>query len=140
MSNVNGSSKTVFVAVGRVCHMTTLSPCLISLPRNSVSVEWRCGGSGYTGVAQRRISSIAPVEHRVEVVATSSLYCSGFSISAHMPHAVVLRVVSLPATVSSSMNMSNSISESRSPSISALMQLGDDVVARIGLALLGQAR
>ena len=40
-----------------------------------------------------------------------------------MPCAVALRVVSLPATASSSMNMSNSSSLSWSPSISALMSL-----------------
>ena len=40
-----------------------------------------------------------------------------------MPCAVALRVVSLPATASSSMNMSNSSSVSFSPSISALSSL-----------------
>ena len=53
----------------------------------------------------------------------SDAYCSGCCISAHMPHAVVFRVVSFPATDSSSMNMSNSSSESFSPSTSALMSL-----------------
>ena len=40
-----------------------------------------------------------------------------------MPPAVAFRVVSFPATVSRSMNMSNSSSSSFSPSISALIRI-----------------
>ena len=61
-------------------------------------------------------------------------------MSAHMPRAVVLRVVSLPATVSSSMNMSNSSSESLLAVDLGVEQLGDDVVARVDAALLRRGR
>ena len=55
-----------------------------------------------------------------------------------MPHAVVFRVVSLPATVSSSMNMSNSSSDELVAVDLGVEQLGDDVVAGVGLALLAE--
>ena len=71
-----------------------------------------------TGDAQRRISSTA--DSMSSGCSPRRAYCSGFSIRAHMPQDVELRVVSFPASVSSNMNMSNSTSESESPSICAL--------------------
>ena len=55
-----------------------------------------------------------------------------------MPQLVVLRVVSLPATVSSSMKNSNSASDSLSPSISELMSLVTMSSRGSVLALLGE--
>ena len=55
-----------------------------------------------------------------------------------MPCAVALRVVSLPATASSSKNMSNSSSESCSPSISALSSLVTMSSRGSAPALLGE--
>ena len=48
-----------------------------------------------------------------------------------MPCAVALRVVSLPATASSSMNMSNSSSRELLALDLGVEELGDDVVARV---------
>ena len=56
-------------------------------------------------------------------------------MNAYMPCAVALRVVSLPATASSIMNMSNSSSLRLSPSISALRSLVTMSSRGIGLAL-----
>ena len=104
-----------------MCQITTRSPALIAWPRISVSVvavRRKCS----TGDAQRRTSSTASAM-RASGSLLSSSNCSGWVRNAYMPCAVALRVVSLPATASSSMNMSNSSSLSCSPSISALSSL-----------------
>ena len=136
MSKRNGSSNTDSSRFAEMYHITTLSPSAISRPWSSVAAvavrrKW------YTGEAQRRISSTAGLSC-VSRLSRSAAYCSGCCISAHMPHAVVLRVVSLPATDSSSMNMSNSSSESFSPSTSALMSLVTMSSLRVAVTLLGE--
>ena len=59
MSNRNGSSNTASSRLAEMCHITTLSPGLDLLAARSRCRRSRCGGSASTGVAQRRISSIA---------------------------------------------------------------------------------
>ena len=97
--------------------MLTLSPALNFCPRSSVSrVTLR--RKYITGDAQRRISSVA--DGTSAGLSASISNCSGCSISACIPCDIALRVVSLPATASSRKNTLKSISESLSPSISAL--------------------
>ena len=90
-----------------------------------------------TGDAHRSISSTG-VEQSDGSSRSSSRW-SGFSISASIPCEMRLRVVSLPATASSSKNRSNSMSVSRSPSTSAwssTLMMSSDGLARFWLGEL----
>ena len=138
MSKTNGSSHTSSSRLAEMCQMTTRSPALICLAAGSrcrpVAVRRKCS----TGErpAQHLLDRV--VDAALGVAASAARTAPGWSSSAYMPCAVALRVVSLPATASSSMNMSNSSSLSCSPSISAFEQLGDDVVARVVAAQPGE--
>ena len=85
--------------------ITTLSPCFIFWPRNSVSrvtVRRMCG----TGVTQRIISGTMLAASFG--LARSLAYCSGNWLSTSSPPVIELRVVSLPPTISSTIMPRNS--------------------------------
>ena len=77
----------------------------------------------YTGDAQRRISSTAGVELRVEVRRAATRTARGAASAPTCPTRSCCGSSRCRRPASSSMNMSNSSSESCSPSISALISL-----------------
>ncbi len=105
-----------------------MSPSRMSCPRistSAVAVRAMC----VTGVVQRSISSTAPGIN--EGSSTSLRHSSGWSISASVPSAIRLRVVSLPATSSRKAKLSRSSSVRLSPSTSAVVKHRQHVVSRL---------
>ena len=116
-SKRKGSSKTASSRFAELYQSTTLSPAFtarppISVSRVTVRRKW------ITGLAQRTISSIAVGAMRSKSAAHLRR-SSGWSLSAFMPWLIALRVVSLPATTSSTKKDASSAWVSASPSISA---------------------
>ena len=112
----------------------------LDLPgRGSRCRRSRCGGS-----AAPATPSAGPPRPRrrcgLRGRCLSSSNCSGLVRNAYMPCAVALRVVSFPATASSSMNMSNSSSLELLALDLGVEELGDDVVARVARGAARRAR
>ena len=111
----------LFVAVGRHVPDDTLSPACRSPGRGSrcrPAAVRRSAAPVYSTAAPRR--SAATVDRRR---GARGHHLVGIGQQTCIPAEVALRVVSLPATVSRNMNMSNSSSLGFSPSISALMRV-----------------
>ncbi len=134
---MNGSSKTSSSRFAEMYQRLILSPALIVL---LAQLEVLRGVA--PEVHDRRRPAQDLLGGALDVAGrgptTSRSHWSGCSRNAFMPWAMALRVVSLPATDSSRKNRLKSMSDSDSPSTSALEQRGDDVVARLLAVLLGQ--
>ena len=135
MSKVNGSSNTSSSRLAEMYHITTLSSLAMAWPPisvSSVAVRRKCS----TGVAQRRISSAATSS--LDGSSTRAAYASGFCMSANIPYAVALRVVSLPAT-DKQQHEHVELEFAQPVAVDlGVDQFGDDVVARVAAALVAQ--
>ena len=118
-------------------HITTLSPFGDLLAVDLGVGRWRCAGSG-TPATPSAGSPRPPASSCVSGSSRSGAYWSGFCISAHMPHAG--RVAG--RLVAGDRQQQHEHVELELGQLVAVDlgvdQLGDDVVARVGLALLGQ--
>ena len=114
MRNANGSSNTASSRFADAKYSATWSPALIFTPPTSqssvaVRVKW------LIGVTQRRISSTASGSS--SGWSRSFSHWSGFSQNATRPPLIALRVVSLPASTSSSQYPTSCSSVSGAPSM-----------------------